>query len=65
MSGAWPSSTRGRGRGRGRGTVADYKARRRRTAMSIPAATVRKAIESIRESARAAVEAKGEDIKRD
>ena len=33
--------------------------------MSIPAATVRKAIESIRESARAAVEAKGEDIKRD
>jgi hypothetical protein len=38
-------------------TVAEYKARLRKTAMSIPAATVRKAVDSIRKRARAVVEA--------
>ena len=38
-------------------TVAEYKARLRRTAMGIPAATVRKAVDSIRKRARAVVEA--------
>jgi hypothetical protein len=38
-------------------TVADYKARLRRTAMNIPAATIRKAVDSIRVRALAVIEA--------
>ena len=46
-------------------TVAQYKARLRRTAFSTPKEVVKKAVESIRERAKAVVKAGGGDIPRD
>ena len=53
------------GRARPAETAAQYKARLRRTAMSLPTSIVKAAVESIKERAKAIFENEGGDIARD